>query len=382
MSRGNQPYAMVGTTAPIYVPRGPQSQSIRPGEDYFVVQVHSAQAAFTGTIWEHAEELIVATKVSLHHPILGNDSLQAIQRARKVEHNRAEQLGLCPNLISLVPAVMPDFSVSIDFILNKKNYLNALGSLINSDAFLATISLAPGAAMVAKTISGLSGKIIETFVPAEERQPILQFGGDFNLAGDDFKDGYYVILGTGDEHNPIPNPIPNLEVKNGELLANGTRVTQLSYVVIDVHRTPVRTRAFNDGALWEIRLREAEDEARRLGSDPLASDEERKSAWEKCRNLLKEAQTILRTDANYHRHEADSIVKAAFSQCTKDLNITSGSRGVGGIVKASRASWQPDLQAERQVFDISLDENLDVSLDYYAEQVVETRRVLKTVGVL
>jgi hypothetical protein len=378
MPRNNKPNPIVGTTTPIFVPRGSDPKPIRSDQDYFVVQIHGAQAAFTGSIWEHAENLIVATKVSLHHPILGNENLQAIQRTRKVERNRAEQLGLRPNLISLIPAVMPDFSISIDFILNQKNYLRDLGGLINSDAFLATISLAPGAAMVAKTISGLAGKIIETFVPAEERQPILQFSGEFNLSGESFLDGYYVILGASDDQNPLPNPMPKLTVQDGGLLANGKRVTQFSYVIMDVRRIPVRTRAFSDGATWETKLREAEDEARRIGNDPLSSEDENKSAWEKCRNLLKEAQILLRNDSNYLRLEAENIIKGVFSQCARDLNIRSDNQGTGVIVKASRGSnWQPDMQKERALLEIPLGENLDISRNSYATLVAETEQMIR-----
>jgi hypothetical protein len=211
MFPNDRPYAKSGTTVPIFLPRSPEIKSVRPGEDYFFVQIHSAQAAFTGQIWERVKNLVVATKVQINHPVLGQDGIRAIQRMREVHRDRAEHLGLRPNLIGLVPAIMPDISVSIEFILDKENYLRDLSGLINSDSFLATVSLAPGAAMVAKTISGLAGKIIETFVPAEERQPILQFSGEFNLADDGLKDGYYIILGTRDDRNPLPTRSPNFK---------------------------------------------------------------------------------------------------------------------------------------------------------------------------
>ncbi len=378
----DQPYAMTGTTVPIFLPRdrGDAVSAIRPGQDYFFVQIHSAQAAFNGQVWERVKNLIVATKVNINHPLLGQEGMRAIQRTREVHRARAEHLGLRPNLIGLVPAIMPDISVSIEFILDKENSLHGLSGLINSDSFLAMVSLAPGAALVAKTISSLAGKIIETFVPAEDRQPILQFSGEFNLAAEGLNDGYYIILGTRDPRNPLPNPLPKFQIRDGELLANDEIVTQLSYVVMDVHRTSARTRDLNDNAPWEAKLREAEDEARRFVNDPLATDKERKSAWEKCRALLKEAQTLLRNDVNFHRHEAENIVKASFIQCAKDLNIKPDSRGSGKIVKASRGIWQPDMRAERSFMEFSLDENLDATSDLYVDQANETRRILQEAG--
>ena len=97
--------------------------------------------------------------------------------------------------------------------------------------------------MVAKTIGGLAEKVIQTFIPAQEREPVLQFTGDFNLGVDGLKDGYHVILGTRDERNPIPASLPELEVREDGLLASGKRVTQLSYVILDVCRSPARERS-------------------------------------------------------------------------------------------------------------------------------------------
>lgn len=379
----NQPYAITGTTSPIYVPRNDnESIAVCPGQDYFFVQIHSAQAAFNGHIWERVKNIIVATKVNINHPLLGQDSMRAIQRTREVHRERAEQLGLRPNLIGLVPAIMTNISISIEFILDKENSLRALSGLINSDSFLATVSLAPGAAMVAKTIGGLAGKIIETFVPAEERQPILQFSGEFNLVNEGLMDGYYIILGTRDNRNPLPNPIPKLQVRDGQLLGNDEVITQHSYVVLDVHRTPARTRALNEGAPWEAKLRDAEDEAHRLAGDPLASDEERKSTWEKCRNILKEAQALLRHDINFHHHEGANIIKASLAQCANDLNIKLDNLGGSGVVKASRRNWQPDMRTERLFLDIAPDENLVGTLESYTNQVAEARQVLEAGGIL
>lgn len=379
MFREQGPHDITGTTTPIYVPGDPEPQRIELGKDYFFVQVHDAQAAFTGSIWAGVENLVVVTNVGINHKILGNDNLCAIQRTRSVVRNRAERLGMRPNLISLVPAIMPDFSISIDYILNQKNYLHDLTGLINSDAFLATVSLAPGTALIAKTISNLASRVIETFVPAQERKPILQFSGEFNLAGEGLNAGYYVILGSTDPHDPLPSPLPKLTVSDGELLADGERITQFSYVVLNIRRTPVRTRALNDGALWETKLREAEDESQRAGNDPFSTDDERRSTWDKCRNLLKEGQILLRNDSNYHRFEAETIIKAAFSQCIRALDINQ-LRLRGGGVAASPISWQPNAELERSFFDIPLDEDLDATLDTYTEQVMATRKLVHSVN--
>jgi hypothetical protein len=374
-----RPYAKTGTTSPIFIARGASPRTIQAGKDYFLVQIHSAQAAFKGSIWERVVRLVVASQVSLSHPSLGSEGLRAIQRSRKVESNRAEQLGLQPSLIQLVPAVMSQLSISIDFILDKENRLAALGGLINEDSFISAVSLAPGAALAAKTISGLAQKIIQTFVPAEERQPILQFSGDFDVATGGLKEGYYAILGSTDEENPIPSPLPFLEVRDGELLADKQQITRLSYVILEVRCTQARTRDLNDGAPWEGKLREAENEATNLLDDPLATADDRKQMWEKCRNLIREAQVLLRTDPNYLRDEADSIIKAVYRRCSELVGepMTTRTRSIDAT---AASTWRPDEESDRRFLGFSLDEDLEQTLDKYAEAVADARRVLESSG--
>ena len=148
---------------------------------------------------------------------------------------------------------MSNVLISIDFVLDKENHLASLAGLINDDAFLSAISLAPGAAAVARTVGTLSQKLLQTFLKPEEREPILALSGDLNVS-DGLPDGYYVIFGTRDEKNPLPNPMPKLEVRNDTLLADDKPITQLSYVLMEVRGLSARTRDLNDGAVLNQRL--------------------------------------------------------------------------------------------------------------------------------
>ena len=68
---------------------------------------------------------------------------------------------------------MTNVSIAIEFILDIQNNLAKLGGLINNDAFLAAISLAPGEAAIAKPAGSLAQSIIQTFIPAQTQQPTL-----------------------------------------------------------------------------------------------------------------------------------------------------------------------------------------------------------------
>lgn len=368
-------YARIGTTPPIYIARGLEPRAVKPGE-YFWIKIHSAQAAFRGSIFEQAQQLVVTSKVNLNHPALGNEEVFAVQRSRAVKKNRAEQLGLSPNLVSLVPATMSRVSVSVEYLLDKKNHLAQVGALINSDSFIAAVSLAPGAVAVAKTIGGLAQKVIQTFIPAEERSPILQFAGDFNLGGEaeggGMREGYYAILGTRHEETPLPDPRPKLELREDTLLADGQAVTHFSYVVLEVAGTPVRTRALNEGAAWDRKLRDAENLAQEVADDPFADDGEKRDKWAKCKTLLQEARALLMADANYAPQEAAGIYKTAYKWCADTI---AGKATTEALAKGAARTF--DSGAERAAVGLDVEEDLESAVAEYAAQVEEAERILK-----
>ena len=375
---GAEMNATVGTTSPIFVPGDNSDAAVQPGQDYFFIQVRSAQAAYAGSIWERVKRLIVVSRVNLNHAVLGQEGVRAIQRSREVNRGRAEQLGLSTNLIDLVPAVMTHVSISFDFVIDKENRLAALASLINDDSFLAAVSLAPGAATAAKTVSGLAQKVVQTFIPAEEQQPILQFSGDFNLAASGLRCGYYVILGTRDEDNPLPSPMPPLIVKDGIPFIGGAPITQFSYMVLEVQKTPARTRDLSNGAPWETKLQEAEQEAGSVSNNPFASAGDRKQGWDKCLKLIRDASALLQADLNYLRQEAAAIITDAYKRCN-ELVSPEGlrQRGAMPVTGDTAALWQPDQKVDRAFLGIDAGQDLDALLDQYADQVASSRRILR-----
>jgi hypothetical protein len=374
------PYETTGTTTPIFIKHGRGAQTVQPGQDYFLVRIHSAQAAFYGSIWQKDAQLLVASHVNLHHPALGNEPIYALRQSCPVQRQQAIQLGLRPNLINLVPAVMDRVSLSVDFILDSKNRLHDLAALINDESFLAAVSLAPTGVVAAKIVAGLAQKIVTTFLPTEERKPILKFSGDFSLPTGDLQEGYQVILGTSDDRTPLPTDLARLGVEGTKLLYEEKPVTQWSYVILEVRCTQARTRDLHEGAAWEMKLREAEDTAAEIKGDPYSGDSERQTAWEKCRTLFMEARALIRNDPNYLRTEAETIIKASFNRCAKDLGTEHVRRG--GIVKAPRGSWQPDLGQYRHLLGIAPDEDLNTTLGTYADQIAATHRMMRELDIM
>jgi hypothetical protein len=351
-----------------------------PGEDYFIIQVYAAQVAFRGQIWDKIKGLVVASQINLNHRNLDNRAMRALQRTRNVEKNRSQSLGLAPNLINLVPAVMPNITISIDFILDKENQIAKLGTLINSDSFTSALSLAPGATAVAKTVAQLADRVIQTFIPAEESKPLLAFSGDFNISTKQLLDGYYIILGSKDDQNPLPAPTAKFEVRDGGLLVDGQPATQWSYVILDVRLVPTRPRDLSDGAVWSSKLREAEDEADRVVMNPRATDSEREQVWNKCLKLIEEAQTLLRADDNYLPKDAKNITVATMYNCQKVLaKDRSDTRSAKSVEHGS--AWSPNLSSALSTLDLPANYDLNAEMDKYADQLHKARQKLRAAGI-
>jgi len=362
---------VTGTTTPIYIPPEPEPPPLQVGKGYFWMQICGAQAYYRGNLLEHVRSLLVTSQVKINHPAFGDRGLRGIQKVKDIRREQAEQLGLSPNLIDMVPAVMTHVTVSIDFIVDTKNRLRQFSGVIGND-LVAVISLAPEAAAVAKTVNGFAQKMIQALVPEEERKPVLQFTGDFNLPAGRMRPGYHVILGTRDAHAAIPSPLPGLAVKDGFLSLGGRPVTDLSYIILEVHTSEVRTRDLSGGALWDAKLRDAENTARMAAREPgTAGKSSRKSAWDRCRSLLLESRGLLFADANYLPSEAENIYLASYNLCKSELFEPASRRG---SIEPFEAGWLPDEQEDRALLGIAPDVDIAARVRDYAARVVEAKK--------
>lgn len=288
----------LGTTSPIYVPKDLSAVPVLPESGYLRVRIVAAQAAIFGSAWQQAGQLVVTSDVTFNCPPFGNAPLRSIHRIRGLQKGVATQLGLANDLIDLTPAITERITLAVDFLLDTKSRFAVLAGLVNSDAFLSVISLAPGAVAVAKQVATLADKIVSTFADPAAQQPLLRFVADYNLSAGDLRDGYYVILGSTYDKHPLPRPLPNassLCVRDGDLFHDGKPITQWSYVILEVNTLPFRGRSLGRGEPWYERLRFAEAQADDIANNPFARERQRRSAWDRCEYSLREANVLLRT---------------------------------------------------------------------------------------
>lgn len=374
-----------GTTAPIHVPASDSPAAVEIGRNYFWLQVKAAQAFFAddsffrqylGFGLDKIRSIVVTSRIKVDAPAL-SETAWGIKHARDLKRGTPEMLGLSPNLINLTPATLTQASVSLEMLADTENQLARLAGMINSDSLFAPLSLAPGALAVAKAISALAQKTIQAFIPPNEQKPILQFDGDFNFAAGAAQEGYYVILGTRDASAPLPPPSAKLDVQGNALLIDGQPASRLSYVILELGTAEARTRAAGSGSPWDVKLREAEREAALVGRDPEASDDRRKSAWERVITLLREAGVLLAADPNYLPDEAERIYWASYDKCRQALF---DSQRV--VEKTWAAPWKPDEAQSRAALGIPESVNLEAALKAYQAQEKRTLERVAPLGVL
>lgn len=358
------PYEMRGTTRVIPIANGKSGKPIQTGKDYFVIQIKNAQAVFTGRIWEQAKQLVVTSMVAL-----GSQEARAIHRTRSIQKNRAEQLGLNSNIVDLVPATMDRVVVGVEFLLDKENRLAALANLINDNALVSMLSLSPPQAAAAKAVGVVAQKIIDSFLDTQDRAPILQFVGDFNLATGGLQETYYAILGSTDGDRPLPE-MPKLSVRDGELLSDGKLVTEWSYVLLEVTATEVRTKDLGRGSPWYQKLSQVQARAASVANNPFATDKERRRAWEEVQRSIEEANLLLSMDPLYLSSEVAAIIRQAYYDARQQIFGTA-------------AMAAPALsRSTRSRLGIADESALEAESKKYFDSSTQTRQKLAGLGVL
>lgn len=367
-------YPIIGTTQPLFVPFDPPAVA-KTDQGYLRIQVCGAQAVFTGGLFERADRLAVMSQVNLHlddSQPLGEQDLRAIVDYRVIEKNRAVQLGISPTLVDFVPARMKRISLSIEYWADTQNYLGKLAGLIADKELLATISLAPGAALVASKVAAVASKLINDFIPEKERKPILAFSGDFDLAAQGVQSGYYIILGSHTATNPLQVAPKKIVVQNGILWLDGALVTNLSYVILRVDCALAIRDHLPGSAPWRGKLQTAKQLAADYAEDTFsdAGHAKQQEKWEKeCLPLLREAQALMQADPNFLPAEVELAYRAAYRECLNTIT----SKATKGVSYGELGAWKPNPAADRAFLGIDAREDLEARAGEYAQQLYQAR---------
>ena len=367
----------LGTTPAIRLPKEATPAPLQPGQGYFRVRMHAAQAAIFGPFWQKSQQLVVTSEVRLFCPPFNGEPVQSLQRIKPLKQGAAEQLGLSPSLVDLTPAALDKVGITVEFLLDRQNRLANLVQIVNDDAFLSVVSLAPGAAAAAKAVGALSKKLLDGTLEPSDQVPVLRFAGDFSLPAGDLADAYYVILGTRFEQHPLPRPLPGpprLQVSGRDLLLDNQPVVHWSYVILDVDTVPLRTRDLGRGEPWYEKLSLVEAQVAQVGNNPWATEDERRQVWTSCLALIKDADLLLRQSPLYLPSEAQDIIKLAYFYAQQQLFTPR---------RDAMAFALPERRPEPPAFPWAADaEALTRQVSAYEDQAAPARGKLRSMGML
>jgi hypothetical protein len=285
-------------------------------------------------------------------------------------------------LTDFIPATVDKVSIKLNLLLDQKDRLESLSNAINNSGFLTTISLSEPVLATAKALGKASRCILDAFLEAETKKPILEFTGDFNVGTPDLRSGYHVFLATTDKGSPLPAHDAHYSVEGTTLLVDQQPATRWSYVILEVMCSEARDR--NPQANWDKLLREAEAAASEFARNAAFLDAnqmkaKQKAAVDKCQALITKAETLLQADPNYVSEERSRIIAASFKDYTDKITGIATTRRYGA--PASRVHNRRISDA-RLALGLPKDAELNQVLLRYAEQVqgfrlAETTRAKK-----
>jgi hypothetical protein len=374
-SAHTSPIAQVGTSPALLVPGRQDAITISPGSGYLLVKIRNAQAVFKGSFWEQAKTLVVTSNVSTRNGGAADHAAFGIQRTIPIKKNASQLLGLNVDLTHLLPAKMETLSVAVEYIVDKQNCLGLVSELVNASSLLVSLSFAPGAAATAKAVGGISQKLLRTFLPQEERKPVLRFEEAFNLSAG-VRSGYYVVFGSSETSQPLPHPASKLEVINETVFVNGEPAQDWSYVLLEVIGVPVRTRDLSDGALWDEKLRSVESTSLDISRNPLARKAQKDQALGFCQGLIREAHVLLLNDPNYLRSEAENIINVAYDNCFATIFKNSQTRGEAALEQVDHSA----LRSSRASFGLRVGDDVEQEKARYEAEARESQHILREAG--
>ena len=233
----------------------------------------------------------------------------------------------------------------------------------------------PRFAAAAKTVGGVSEKLLQTLLPHNERQLALRFEEHFNIA-DGVRSGYYVVFGSSDTSTPLP-VAPMCEVRDQMVFVDGEPARDLSWVLLELVGVPARTRIFSEGAVWEDKLRSAESRAVNISKDPLARKPDKNQAFGFCQTLIHEAQTLLLNDPNYLKSEADSIIDEVYDLCL--IKVFQPAQTRSGSTSTDEGEVYA-LRSLRASFGLPVGEQVEQAKARYEVEVLQSLSLLRETG--
>lgn len=330
-----------GTTPPIFIPKCEPPKYIMLHKAYFLVKLTNVEVVYQGDMWTMVDQFSVNSKVALNCPPLSPIPIEVWHGTYTVKNGQMERLSFATLLPDVVPAKMSQMSVALTFAGEKMSH------------------------------------------------PIFQFAGNFLIwihpRNDGLRAGYYAMLGSQDGQHPLsemPDP-SRFKVKENRLYWDEQPVSQLGYssILLEVMSLDTRTHFMHHGAPWHLEFMEAKALAEDVAKGMIAGEKRIEAAWETCYGRLKQARTLLYQDPWYLPDEAELIYMQMATSCRdKFLGITQAERSLKSYRGQPEAA--PELQADLADLELDPYTNVAAALLRYAEQVDQTRSLLRQEGML
>ncbi len=304
----------VGTSQPFYCDPKDGNSSLIDINDYVYVRVHNPCAYLSGSIFKKYNGILITSEIEIiNNSIFSGKAKNILSAKDNLNQNVLNCFGYSKHLISISPANLKEFNIHINFMLHKSNRIKEFIFLLQNDAVLAPFSFAPAQLAVVQTITKITDALLNTLWSdySKTEENLLQFTKTFDLNID--KPGFYIIVGSFDKSNPLPGPTDNVgfDLKTMSPVINEKPAQNYSFIIIELGRISNKNFEEGRGSLWWKKLTESKSMANAAAFDQTLSDTQRKNKFDKCNELIVEADILLQDDVRFSTRDRDAYIKDA-----------------------------------------------------------------------
>jgi hypothetical protein len=288
----------------VFYPEQPKAPcDLEPGNSYYLVRLHDAQAFFEAGWLVKPGFLIFSSSVeSSFQPGLPTQSLHQMAALRR---NTPCHLGISTNLTDWLPARAGDsLKVTLRYTVAQDTPFKQLVDEMGQMGLAARVSLVRPDWAVAVKVSEIVGRLLSCLLREGSQHEVFSLIVDLNLA--DLQTGYHTAIGShGDEAWP---PSLCMDATGRLTDENGNTLPRHSYAVVEVLALPRRgVEAARDEPWWEL-LQAGKEQI--LDARP-TDDQERRRLLDAWRSILAQVRALARKERGYLLGEINQIIHSA-----------------------------------------------------------------------
>ena len=307
-----------------------QENQILKNTCYINIQIFSVNYKSNGSFWQRhfngTDKIALTTSVK-YQANQPNDSIEsaALQDFRTVPCNISVNLGLQRNIAVKIPAHANALELSVKMTSVHDDLLQAKFDMLNASEFQSALQLAPPVIGQALVISSLVKKLLTNTDPQNQLE--AEYAGIISMKPDPtpisngkLTGGYLILIATDDGASFSDVDEAKFELC-GDTLKYAGKTVDNTYIIFNITYEDVKGP--DQDSHWFKRYSDALTNLDKLLST--TDQPEIFRIFQESKDIWREANALLETDATYLYSEKMSLKTTFFNELTKKYSLTAES---------------------------------------------------------